>query len=1014
MSESPGLRLPAGPALWASRHPLAAWTLLLVLAALGVAAAFRVPLLPPKLLTAPLVTVVVEDPGVPAPLLTAAITQPLEQALSGVAGLERLSAHERDGRVQLDLWFRSSAWRERARDDLSARLARVAPALPATASAPRVESEDRAAAAEVVISGNAYEPAALRRWVETAFAHQLTELPAVRGLRIDGGATHAILVQPDLRRLTALGLALEDLVAAVRGATDHLTVAESAGAAAVAALPLTLPGGDNLALSEVARVRAVPVAAGEQVQHDGVGAVRVTVFKQDAASHIETADAVRARIAWLRANRQIPRELRVEMPSDPAGVLKRAARRALTLETLTLLAALVAGGLAFRFRRPALLLAAVLPGGALIAVAVLAARGGGFDSVTLGGLLLALVPALLPALVMYLRITRAAGGETREQAVAAGQRDVLRVGALWAAALLPLWGVSGAAGVVLGELVWTLSVVLGVALAGGLLLVPAALAPWPRFASMRRRRGPVERAARLFDALLRASLARPWLALAAALAPWALTVATAPPVLARAELLAPFARDELIADVPDLDAGEGLGALATQLAARLRAVEGVGSVIGAYSVDTTTGRGELRLRITPASRSARGDRVLRDHIGSEGSGGLPDGAYPFVPAVFPGQGAEAVGDPWRRALQGEVALRITGPDRERLASHAQRLIATLTTEPGLAGVRYRGGTPWVDIGLVLDPERSAAQAVDAARAARALHIARHGLELAVLLEGDRRIAVRLTLAARDRAALDRLPLHGETAQRPAVFLRDVGRLEPRMRAAEHLREEGQPAIELVAMPSGHRSLAELVETLRRAAGALDLRPGERWSLGGAAAMLVEAGRQLAWIIGIVLLFMLLVLSGEFRSWRQPLAILIAPAWALAAFLATLSAPGFVVSLWVWPALLVALAVTAGFGAGAVIAVDTRHARGQAWPRAIGQGARAQLRPALLIAAVAVISLAPLALGLARGFEWLAPAAAALLSAVLAGLIAATVAVPLSYYFLGVPRQRGNRPQRRQE
>jgi hydrophobic/amphiphilic exporter-1 (mainly G- bacteria), HAE1 family len=1002
---------PAGPALWALRHPLAAWVLVLTLVALGMAAAFRTPLVPPKLLNSNIITVVVEDPGVPAPLLTEAVTRPLEQALTGIAGLRRLITHERDGRVELDLWFRSPAARERARAELPARLAGVAPGLPTSASAPRVASEDRAVAAEVMVSSNARDPVALRRWVETAFAHQLTELPAVHSLRIDGGTTHAIVVQPNLRRLTALGLSLEDLVNVLRGAADQLTAAESAGPAAVAALSVPLPGGDNLALSELARVRTTAVAAGEQAQHDGVSAVRVTVFKHRAATHIETADAVLARIAWLKANRQIPRELRVEVPSDPAAVLKRVGRRLLAVEALALLATMVAGGLAFRFRRPALLLAAVPSGSALIAIAALATRGGGLDGVALGGLMLALVPVLLPALAMYLRITRAVAGETREQAVAAGQRDVLRTAALWVAVFLPLWGVSGAAGVMLGELVWVLSVSLGVALIGGLLLVPAALAPWPRFAPKRQRRGMIERTARLFDTLLSASLARPRLALAAALAPWALGVAFAPQVLARAELLAPFAYDEWFAHAPELDSGPGLDVVAARLAARLREVEGVGSVVGGYTADAAAGRGALWLRIHPASRAARFDRTLGDRIELVRTAGFPDGFYPVAAALFPGRGAGPAADPWRRALQGELALRITGRDRERLASHAERLIATLAATPGLTGVRQRGGTPLAEPALVLDPERDAVPALDAARVARALHIARHGLEVAELLEGDRPVAVRLALAPRDRAALDRLPLLGETAERAAVFLGEVGALESRTRVAERLREDRQPAVELVAMPSGDRPLAESVDALRRAAGALALRDDERWSLGGAAAMLDEAVGQFVWTIGIAVVLMVLALSGQFRSWRQPLAILAAPAWGCAAFVGSLTVPGLVVSLWVWPTLLVALAVTAALGAVAVTAVDARHARGHAWPRAVGQGARAQLRPALLIAAVAVASLGPLAAGLARGFEWLAPAAAALLAAVLVGLVAAATAVPLSYYFIGVPngRDRLSRP-----
>ncbi len=323
-----------GAAAWTERHPVAVAALLLGTALAGLFAFFHLRGGLPPHLGYPQLRVVVHDPGVPAPIMDARVASPLLHYLNTLAGPTGMRAASSEGETKIVLYFDSASDRDQALPQVRSLLARSSAALPESADPPIVTKNAPigASAVELLITAPRRSLSDLRHWTDDSLLPQFLGLPGVASLRVDGGPVREIRVVPDQRRLAGLGLALDDVVAAVRNGEaqspgGYLVAAAHAGSAAIGALPVRRASGDTLALSEVASVHESDDNAGPIVRYDGIPAVRLVLTRASGKSPMMIADEIKARLDWLHANGQVPKDIQVSVLALQARTLGRTLRR---------------------------------------------------------------------------------------------------------------------------------------------------------------------------------------------------------------------------------------------------------------------------------------------------------------------------------------------------------------------------------------------------------------------------------------------------------------------------------------------------------------------------------------------------------------------------------------------------------------------------------------------------------------------------------------------------------------
>ncbi len=208
----------------------------LLLLALGVDAALRLPVEVLPDLTKPTVTILTESPGLAPEEVEAQVTQPIEQALMGVTGLTRLRSNSD---VALSLLYAEFDWDtdiHRARVLVQERLQAARERLPEgtqpylTPVASLMGEILLVGVRSTVPAGNAghLEPADLRTLADWTLRPRLQAIPGVAEVLAMGGGVRRLEVRPDPYRLQAYDVSLDELetaVAAAAGTTTggHLT-----------------------------------------------------------------------------------------------------------------------------------------------------------------------------------------------------------------------------------------------------------------------------------------------------------------------------------------------------------------------------------------------------------------------------------------------------------------------------------------------------------------------------------------------------------------------------------------------------------------------------------------------------------------------------------------------------------------------------------------------------------------------------------------------------------------------
>ena len=941
-------------AAWSARHPAAAVAAALAVAAAGLFALGRLPLdLLPYSPTAS-VRVQVSAPGLPSALIEAEVTRPLAAALADIPGIAAFESTTRPGEARIELWPEHAADAAARQREIEVRVEQARAALPAALDAPTVVVEDaeQLPAVELVIAA-AGETRVLQPWVEGVLAKQLAGLAGVAQVRTEGAPQREIRVAPEARRLASLGLSFDDLIQAIRkaGASGRLSTT-----AALAAVPVSLPGGEAITLSEVARVTLEMSETQIRVRDNGREAMTLAVTPRPEADGARVAERLRAHLAWMRANGLVPEGIELRVLRDRFADAHKALKDLALAWVIGALSALLIMQALLRNLRGTLALALVLiVSGAAVLIA-LAAAGRTLNVMTAGGLVLAVG---LPGLSLALKAARA----TRLTALLSAPT--------LAAAAVALLLAGGAFGTLFGELILVVA-------AGALVsrLTAAVVAPWAESRAPRARtQAPARGLVRIFS--------RPNTVLIAASA-IAVAVLAAAAWRGVTEELLP-ARDSgrvavrFHAETPP---AQGAEAAVRELERSIRNQGAVAAVTTDY-------------RISPSAESdyALEGRSLVELSGAARQEVWMRGLHAALTRA-PVAGIEACAVAARFDVPAGLApetlsLRIRGADAQPIAAVGEDVLRRLSRVPGLCDLRYSARSIAEPYALRLDEARAAELGVDVAQAGRALAVAVDGIVVADLPEGEGRAAIRVRLApapAPDADGLARTLLRGEHKDRRAVYLRDVAALE-RIAAPAALRHDrSSPMVEIAVVPAATLALGAARKRLWAALEDVRLPEGFTLYEGGAGQALVQGHRRGAGALAVALAALGVLSAVGMRSLRLSAWIALPTLFTLGLTCAALPAIGMP---WSWP-MWAGLILLAGVLPVPAAALVERLGSSPWNAHTAAQAVRDRWRP--LAAMTLIVATGPVAL-IAVGPALLKPLATVFVFGLLLALPASLVLLP---------------------
>ncbi len=1007
----------------ASRLPVLAAAIALLVFGLSSARQLPVDVLPD--LTRPSVTVQGEAVGLATEDVESLVTYPIETALSGLPGLERLRSVTTPGLSVVTAEF---GWQSNAltnRQLVAERLETIRPQLAGLAETrigPLTSLIGEVLHLALQAQG-ATTPTALRTLADYTVRPRLLGLPGVAQVTVIGGSLRQIEVHPDLARLHRNGLSVDATSSALRGYGGNAGVGIATGggqeialrsispvatAEDLAQLAVSWRGTGALRLGQVATVVEGEALRRGDAGLNGAPAVILAIQKQPGVDTLALTQAVEAAVRELAPT--LPKDVVHQSVFRQAGFIEESlgnVREALLLGIAMVAAVLLAFLTGWR---PALVSLAVIPVSLVGALLVLKGFGESINTMTLGGLAIAIGELVDDAVVAVENVTR----RLRENRVLAAPEAAITViaratvevrgGILYATLLVvlvfvPLFALPGIEGRLFRPLGLAYIAAILASLVAALTLTPILsyyAFSSPRAAAVEERRW-LAALKRRYARRLELLLLRPravWLA-----AGLLLLAAVIALVLLPRSFLPPFNERTLTVNLL-LDPGVSLQASNQVGLAAERLLLGVP---GVQNVARRTGRAE-------GDEHAEGVHYSELDVQLQAGARVQPALIAEVRArlaVLPAR--LVIGQPISHRLdhllsgvRAPLVVKLAGDDLAALRTAAATVQAQLQGIAGLADVQTEQQVDVPQFIVQVDARRAAEYGTTPPRVQQRLTQLAVGERLATLVEGERRVPLVLRVPQESLSA----ETLGETlidTPAGAVPLAWLGTLRAGSGPNQVLRENRQRRIAVFAFAAEGADFGAAVGTAERELATLVLPPGVRLHIEGVQAAQREASARIATLALLSLLLIAAALYSQYRSAALTLIVLGSLPLALAGGVLALAVTATPLSV----ASLIGFITLAGIAARNSILKLSHYQQllrepGQAFDTAlIVRGAVERLTPVLLTALIAGLALLPLLLDAgAPGKEILHPVALVIFGGLVTGTVFDSFATPLLFQRFG--------------
>ncbi|MEO6076708.1 MAG: efflux RND transporter permease subunit, partial [Dokdonella sp.] len=294
------------------KRPVFATVMSLLLVVIGVISFSRLSLRELPAIDPPIVSVDVNYPGASAAVVETRITQVLEDALAGIEGVDTIESRSRNGTASATIEFRIGRDIEAAANDVRDAISRVLDRMPEEADAPeisKVESDS-----DVILwfsmSSSQLDALALTDYADRYVIDRLSALDGVARVRLGGSQRYAMRIWLDRNAMTARGLVVSDVEAALRRENIELPAGriesdnrdftlrvERTYQSAEQFAAITLAKGDDgylVRLGDIAKVERGPAERRSYFRSNGQPNIGLGVVKTSTANALAVARGARA------------------------------------------------------------------------------------------------------------------------------------------------------------------------------------------------------------------------------------------------------------------------------------------------------------------------------------------------------------------------------------------------------------------------------------------------------------------------------------------------------------------------------------------------------------------------------------------------------------------------------------------------------------------------------------------------------------------------------------------------
>ena len=350
-------------------------------------------------------------------------------------------------------------------------------------------------------------------------------------------------------------------------------------------------------------------------------------------------------------------------------------------------------------------------------------------------------------------------------------------------------------------------------------------------------------------------------------------------------------------------------------------------------------------------------------------------------------------------IRSDLGVLIFGDDFDKLSALAQNVKSVVGGTPGAEDVRFEMAMTAPVLEIRPRRETLARYGLTIANVNELVSTALAGRNLGQIIDGDKHFDIVLRLADAQRADLDvlrHLPVPGQAT---GLRLEDVADIVFKEMPPTLLRRMGRRYVVVESMVRG-RDLGSFVQDVEsRIKAGIKLPEGYSINYGGQFETYLAARNRLVLVVPMALLLIFMLLFSAFQSVRQALLVFTGVPLAMTGGVFALWLRGLPFSISAGVGFIALSGVAVLNGVVMVSYINYLREEGKSVADAISEGALTRLRPVLMTALVASLGFVPMALATGTGAEVQRPLATVVIGGLISSTLLTLVVLPVLYRWL---------------
>ncbi|MBL0146783.1 MAG: efflux RND transporter permease subunit [Chitinophagaceae bacterium] len=278
-------------------------------------------------------------PGANADILESQITEPLEKAINGIAGIKNISSSSNQGSSNINVEFELDVDLEAAANDVRDKVSQASRSLPADLDAPPVVSKADASSDPIVvmiIQSETKNQLQLSEFVQNNIVERIQTIPGVSGVNIWGEKKYAMRIWINPDKLVAFSLTSRDIQLALAKENIELPSGKISGNATELSirtfgrlnteeqfnnLIIKNVNGTDIKLKDVAEVVLGPENEESVLKESGVPMLAIATIPQPGTNNIAIADELFKRFEAIK--KDMPEDIKLEISFDQTKFIRK-------------------------------------------------------------------------------------------------------------------------------------------------------------------------------------------------------------------------------------------------------------------------------------------------------------------------------------------------------------------------------------------------------------------------------------------------------------------------------------------------------------------------------------------------------------------------------------------------------------------------------------------------------------------------------------------------------------------